>query len=169
MDSPFIFSKAASRACLPDKSILGLSTKPAPRVGDKCFALGWGSTEEVGLSSDDLREVVIPINETCQFSANNVTVQVCGGYQEGGKDSCQGRWFYFGILKRITGGETYVQSLECAGHAVTISHTVGHRINQFTCSQRMLVLSMKHCFRSRASASLFSLGAPLPLPFITNH
>ncbi len=92
VDAPFVFSKSVSIACLPDtivfRPIDGAQVIPKP--GDKCFAAGWGNTEEVGLTSDDLMEVPIPILSECKNSYNDISYQICGGYKEGGKDSCQG-------------------------------------------------------------------------------
>jgi hypothetical protein len=40
----------------------------------------------------------MPILPTCKNSYNNITYQACGGYKEGGKDTCQGN---LDLLKSI--------------------------------------------------------------------
>ena len=54
------------------------------------MATGWGDISEDGPSSEELREVEVPILKKCGRSYNNITYQICGGYTEGGKDACQG-------------------------------------------------------------------------------
>ncbi len=101
MDAPFIFSKSVSIACLPDANVFRPTTGPQviPKPGDRCFAAGWGNTEEVGQTSDDLIEVPIPILSACKNSYNDISYQICGGYKEGGKDSCQGKLNFINILR----------------------------------------------------------------------
>jgi len=113
MDRPFDFNYAVSPICLPDTEVcsngfsvggdednnnfggFNFGSKDsvdvmAPAPGARCVATGWGKTEEGGLESDELREVVIPVLSECKKSWNDIQNQICGGYKEGGKDSCQG-------------------------------------------------------------------------------
>ena len=55
-----------------------------------CIATGWGDLSEDGPSSEELREVEVPILAKCGRSYNNIEYQICGGYTQGGKDACQG-------------------------------------------------------------------------------
>ena len=40
--------------------------------------------------SEGLRDVEIPIMESCKRDYNDITKQICGGKPEGGSDACQG-------------------------------------------------------------------------------
>jgi hypothetical protein len=74
-----VFSQYVSPICLPTEEIFGRIPnlgKPVPKAGETCMAVGWGNTEETGLTSDDLREVDVPILETCQNTFDNTTHQV---------------------------------------------------------------------------------------------
>ena len=63
-----------------------------PGKDDKCFAIGWGRTEgENGPVADTLQEVDVPIKAKCPHKFSNDSFQVCGGYDEGGKDTCSGK------------------------------------------------------------------------------
>jgi secreted trypsin-like serine protease len=57
--------------------------------------VGWGSTREGGMTTNDLMQVDVPIidNATCKAYPRYSNVyegSICAGYAEGGKDSCQG-------------------------------------------------------------------------------
>jgi secreted trypsin-like serine protease len=54
---------------------------------------GWGAPSEGGSGSDRLRDVDVPIvsDASCQSSCgSSASSEVCAGYPQGGKDSCQG-------------------------------------------------------------------------------
>jgi trypsin len=65
-------------------------------AGSAMLVSGWGTLSSGGQMPDKLMEVLVPYvsNEVCnQANAYNGMVQateICGGYQQGGKDSCQG-------------------------------------------------------------------------------
>lgn len=89
--------------------------------------LGWGTTSYSGSASDILLEVLLPIwNLTeCQaiYTQPISDLQLCAGYKQGGKDSCQvhkcsnqvfhraiGSFhFYFLYLKGDSGGPLMYQ------------------------------------------------------------
>ncbi len=60
---------------------------------DRDVVLGWGTTSYSGTPSDILLEVLLPIwNRTeCQavYTQPISDLQLCAGYKQGGKDSCQ--------------------------------------------------------------------------------
>ena len=62
----------------------------SPGSGDTCIAAGWGDLSEDGPSSEQLRQVEIPILASCGNNYNNINYQICGGYTQGGQDACQG-------------------------------------------------------------------------------
>ena len=119
MNLPFDFNYMVSNVCLPDESYCQADgPQTSPRPGNRCMSAGWGKTEESGTQSDEMREVQIPILEECKKSYNNIEYQVCGGYNEGGKDTCQGdsggplfcehpdgpgRWYLGGIISHGIG------------------------------------------------------------------
>ena len=90
VDRPFDFNYAVSTVCLPEGDLCGNEDVMAPHPGAECVSAGWGKTLEAGKQSDELREVEIPVLSQCARSYNDVNYQICGGYEEGGKDSCQG-------------------------------------------------------------------------------
>ncbi|MGB0652889.1 MAG: S1 family peptidase [Thermoplasmatota archaeon] len=54
---------------------------------------GWGATSQGGSGSDQLLEVDVPIMSDAQcetYQSINDPVEICAGYEEGGRDSCQG-------------------------------------------------------------------------------
>jgi len=64
--------------------------------GTDCTVIGWGTTENGNLASV-LQKVVVPVvsDKQCNayYNPNGMTVadsMICGGFDEGGKDSCQG-------------------------------------------------------------------------------
>jgi len=125
VDRPFDFNYAVSPICMPDDSYCSTSSLPAPFstiqspvVGDNCVAAGWGQEFERGPQSDELQQVELPIKESCVRSYNNITSQVCAGFEEGGQDACRGdsggplfcehrdgpgRWFLGGIISHGEG------------------------------------------------------------------
>ncbi len=64
-------------------------------TGTTATVTGWGTTSSGGSSSNNLREVDVPIvsDTSCQSSYGSSlepSVEICAGYPNGGKDSCQG-------------------------------------------------------------------------------
>jgi len=84
LNTPLHINRHVQAICLPADALM------YPGAGSTCMATGWGDISEDGPSSEELREVEVPILEKCGRSYNNITYQICGGYAEGGKDSCQG-------------------------------------------------------------------------------
>ena len=54
--------------------------------------MGWGATSEGGWGSNVLREVDVPIDDSCgNYSNSEITNNmICAGDSNGGEDSCQG-------------------------------------------------------------------------------
>lgn len=75
--------------CLPMSD--SMSYPDVPLVG---VAAGWGLLNQSGEASYTLQQVQLPIisntNESCQKVIHNTMIQLCAGYIEGGKDTCQG-------------------------------------------------------------------------------
>ena len=84
LNEPLSVNSHAQEVCLPH------NTDMFPTSGSTCIAAGWGDLSENGPSSEQLRHVEVPILARCGHSYNNILYQVCGGFQEGGKDACQG-------------------------------------------------------------------------------
>ena len=84
LNSPLYINRHVQTICLPHDAAM------YPSVGSTCMATGWGDISEDGPSSEELREVQVPILAKCGRSYNNISYQICGGYTEGGKDACQG-------------------------------------------------------------------------------
>ena len=86
VDRPFPSNSFTSTVCLPKE--VRENDETLPRVGEKCFAIGWGKIREnVGPVADTLQEVEVPIQEKCK----NNEIQICGGFEAGGKDACEGK------------------------------------------------------------------------------
>lgn len=71
--------------------------EPAYAPGRMARVIGWGTTQEGGQSSDQLRQADVPIrtdadcNDKDSYSGQLVpAVMICAGYPEGGVDACQG-------------------------------------------------------------------------------
>lgn len=66
----------------------------SPQPQSYVVAMGYGATVENGAASDRLREVSIVVTpfEECQrsFTSINGTIQLCAGYPQGGRDTCNG-------------------------------------------------------------------------------
>ena len=84
LNKPLFINRHVRSICLPH------DVNMYPPVGSTCVAAGWGDLSEDGGSSEQLKEVEVPILDQCSRSYNNITYQICGGYIEGGKDACQG-------------------------------------------------------------------------------
>ena len=57
------------------------------------MAVGWGITDAETTPvevADTLQEVEVPILNNCTKRYSNASMYICGGFAEGGKDSCQG-------------------------------------------------------------------------------
>ena len=69
-----------------------------PKPGDTCLAVGWGITDAETTPvevADTLQEVEVPILNNCTKRYSNASMYICGGFAEGGKDSCQGMYIIF--------------------------------------------------------------------------
>ena len=85
VDQSFPMNSFTSQICLPE--IVSKDTLTLPNKGDKCKAVGWGKLRQsIGPVADTLQEVEVPILEECK----NNEIQICGGFDEGGKDACEG-------------------------------------------------------------------------------
>ena len=74
------------------QTLLMFFTENLPKPGDKCVAVGWGILEsDQPVVADTLQEVEVPIITNCSKKFSNASMYVCGGFPEGGKDSCQGK------------------------------------------------------------------------------
>ena len=59
------------------------------------MAVGWGITDAETTPvevADTLQEVEVPILNNCTKRYSNASMYICGGFAEGGKDSCQGTY-----------------------------------------------------------------------------
>lgn len=67
--------------------------------GTKCLVSGWGATQNSSESNEILRAAVVPVvnQAKCnrQYGGGITARMICAGYDEGGKDSCQGLVFTF--------------------------------------------------------------------------
>jgi len=80
----------------------------APRVGENCFFLGWGSPDAMHPNSDDLLQANVPIVSSDKCKTN--TQSICAGQEFGGAAACQfdagspllcersGRWTTYGVV-----------------------------------------------------------------------
>jgi hypothetical protein len=100
VDIPFTIDSFTAAICLPDDITPVDATLPS--TGDKCIAVGWGVMgKNGGPVADTLQQVEVPILPKCKEMYNNITFQVCGGYDEGGKDACQGMLIKFSEMTSI--------------------------------------------------------------------
>lgn len=109
VDRAFRHERYSSSAQDNDIALIHLSTpstKPVAKIissaqlsqvtaGATTTVVGWGTMSEGGYTSNDLREVDVPIiaDSTCRSYSgySRVTANmICAGYTQGGKDSCQG-------------------------------------------------------------------------------
>uniref|UniRef100_UPI00398F0A0A transmembrane protease serine 6-like n=1 Tax=Pristiophorus japonicus TaxID=55135 RepID=UPI00398F0A0A len=83
---PVQYTDFVQPACLPSATASFIS-------GRRCTTIGWGTTEEHGLPSNELLKTEVKLfnNSQCQMVMPKITKQmICAGYLEGGKDACQG-------------------------------------------------------------------------------
>jgi len=89
LKSPVTFTDHISPACLPN------ANEELPDAGSTVFVTGWGDTRENGQDSETLKQVAVPL----QSNAKCVTAykgkiheetQFCAGFDNGGKDACNG-------------------------------------------------------------------------------
>lgn len=100
LDRPFDMDSFSAAVCLPD--VTEDEVTQVPKSGDTCLAVGWGLLEDDYQRdvADTLQEVKVPIKEECQKNNANASMYICGGFDEGGKDTCQGRLFKSFIFAR---------------------------------------------------------------------
>ncbi|CAH0605816.1 unnamed protein product [Chrysodeixis includens] len=84
------FSRWVRPICLPSPDTAGQDWLWGPAPGTMCTAVGWGATKEHGPDPDHMREVEVPIWETCKHREDRAGNEICAGLTEGGKDACQG-------------------------------------------------------------------------------
>ncbi|XP_026737242.1 serine protease nudel isoform X2 [Trichoplusia ni] len=84
------FSRWVRPICLPSPDTAGQDWLWGPAPGTMCTAVGWGATKEHGPDPDHMREVEVPIWETCKHREDRAGNEICAGLNEGGKDACQG-------------------------------------------------------------------------------
>ncbi|CAF1330072.1 unnamed protein product [Adineta steineri] len=81
-----------AKLCLP--AISGFDATNFPSPNTNLVAIGWGSMESDGPTSDVLRQVTVQSVsdqvQKCSNSINNVDLQFCAAVDGGGKDTCQG-------------------------------------------------------------------------------
>ncbi|XP_074084895.1 coagulation factor XI-like isoform X1 [Macrotis lagotis] len=88
VEDPINFTTLQQPICLPYKG-------DGKMKYTDCWVTGWGYTKERGKVQDTLQKTSIPLitNEDCQmrYREHKITNQmICGGYREGGKDTCKG-------------------------------------------------------------------------------
>ena len=91
LDSPLEFNEDVQPACLPTSDFF---PEYDSTIGDRCFTSGWGHHYfGEGILHEDLSYVRVPIisNEECREMSGGAIhdSELCAGYAEGGKDSCQ--------------------------------------------------------------------------------
>ncbi|KAF4531310.1 hypothetical protein B566_EDAN018309 [Ephemera danica] len=102
----------ARHICLPP---LGF---PGPMAGTSCTTVGWGATKEHGTDPDQMREVELPVLQSCKHLEDRKGAELCAGLEQGGKDACQGdsggpllcqlteddeRWYVAGVVSHGEG------------------------------------------------------------------
>lgn len=92
LDRPFDMDSFTASVCLPDVNKDEVTETPRP--SDTCLAVGWGLLDDDDQRdvADTLQEVKVPIKENCQKNNANASMYICGGFAEGGKDTCQGNF-----------------------------------------------------------------------------
>ncbi|XP_020387293.2 transmembrane protease serine 9-like [Rhincodon typus] len=87
LERPVEYTDFVQPVCLPTATISFNS-------GQRCIIIGWGTTEENGISSSNellQTEVMVFNNSQCQTLIPQITPQmICAGYLDGGGDACQG-------------------------------------------------------------------------------
>jgi len=86
--------KLSQRAPLTDHISLGCLPKSSYKVGQECYATGWGRTHGTS-THGNLKQALLPImsEATCKGSYGSRSItdnMICAGYKNGGHDSCQG-------------------------------------------------------------------------------
>ncbi|XP_066591634.1 serine protease nudel [Prorops nasuta] len=84
------FNRWVRPVCLPEMQTAGPNWRQAPPANSFCIAIGWGATIEHGPDPDHLREVEVPILDTCKQPEDQNEAEICAGYPQGGRDACQG-------------------------------------------------------------------------------
>ncbi|CAG9797695.1 unnamed protein product [Chironomus riparius] len=98
LENDIPFSTQITPVCIP----LNDAERTRNFVGYTPFAAGWGRTQEGGRSANVLQEIQLPVvdNNVCKenYAAINKVVTekqfndavLCAGYEEGGRDTCNG-------------------------------------------------------------------------------
>ena len=110
LNASLSLNKHVDTSCLPQHRGM------YPAVGSTCIATGWGDLSDGGVQAQELMEGLVPIRASCTRSYNSLEHQICGGFDEGGKDSCQGdsggplycrtesdQWFLAGVISHGKG------------------------------------------------------------------
>lgn len=88
LSEPVDMKSPLNPVCMPEKG--------KAFIGEDSVVAGWGATSEGGSLATRLQDVVVPVwsNKDCKASGygqNRITDNMlCAGFQEGGKDACQG-------------------------------------------------------------------------------
>jgi len=112
---PIKFNKYIQPICLPEQ---GKEFK----IGQKFVAVGWGSLKQGSAGPKDLNQVILPYIPDSVCSKDEWLgksflpgLEICAGYSEGGKDTCQGdsggglvyfhdeKWYQGGIVSHGNG------------------------------------------------------------------
>lgn len=90
LKKPLQFTESIQPVALPEQDFKVPS-------GGACSVSGWGNTQSIGESRNQLRVAIVPVvkQEDCEaaYGGMGLTISprmICAGYKEGGKDSCQG-------------------------------------------------------------------------------
>ncbi|XP_037949020.1 serine protease nudel [Teleopsis dalmanni] len=89
---PLKFNRWVKPICLPDvgRTTMGEDWVWGPEDDVVCTVVGWGAIREKGPSSDQLREVRLPMQKRCKEQDDQEAEDVCAGDTDGGRDACQG-------------------------------------------------------------------------------
>ena len=112
------------------------------KIGTDCscasrWVVGWGALFFDGYAAARLMQVSVPItnNQGCRQSITDPVIQVCAGYDKGGKDSCQGD-SGGPLVKEIGDGVFELIGIVSFGVQCAERMKPGRRSGCFSCSSR---------------------------------
>jgi trypsin len=89
----------AGITCLPQKTVTNLDY---PKVDTRLAVIGWGRLLESGIRPTVLRQVRVKTlannDSRCNDSIVDPERQFCAMVDDGGKDSCQGKFIIFSLI-----------------------------------------------------------------------